>query len=404
MKISLRTALLEIHFSGNKPTTKIQQLRFLMATTPAAPAPEPTTPPDKIIDRPLTPEEEKWITEFVSTLPREDEPLDLVIPPDATTPPKAPSIKPVTEGCVSVEKEENTVSVSDGSTTFVALVGIVLAIGLTFFFWNFVLMGIGMKWDTIGQTHWRLPIALLITCSILIPMHEKVWTRQDPKKGKVFADSLVKNKLVIFIGEVSLKPFWFNPFEAIPEIDFLKDEPMKGSMKLRDKDGNEWEVEYELLKKPALQCIDRYLSFEKETVISRTKAVLEDRLNQVFALNGSETLSKHRNQALDWGASIFGHENELTEFEQHHGMLISNPKLTKFEPTADSKAVMQMLTTARILGKIIRQLHKDSPDMDSDTLQRAALRIMGVQGFIDIKASPGVHTVIGDTDGVRGRI
>ena len=332
--------------------------------------------------------------------------------PDDLTPAK-PQDTTGSADCKVVEKPDFKVVFNKSPVSGLALFSIALVPTVMLGICYVILMGLGKRFEFLQEqeSSWLYSIWFLVTYVVFNTYHAHFWVRTDAQRALLFNNNFPgSTEIVVYSQGFSLKPFWFTPYSGRDSVDFQKINTIKQELKdIMAFDGIGVILEYETLTRPLKEHLAEGLLFKEDVVERRVKAVIDDRIYQLFSMNTYETLAYNKNELREWVSLIFRGEGEVTPFEQHHGVSVSKPQITSFKPTEAGQKLVDMLVNTLRFAKISRDVRAANPAMEATDVMRTALRLMGKEGGLTdnqltIRAPSGVHTVLLDNDGHLGRL
>lgn len=374
-------------------------------TPPPAAATSATNPQKKVV--PIANTEAAKMLEEIKNIkaPKLNKPND-------SAPAKPQEVTGSTD-CKVIEKPDFKVVFNNSPMSGQALFSIALVPTVVFGICYVILMGLGKRFEFLQEqeSSWLYSIWFLVTYIVFNTYHRHFWVRTDAQKALLFNNNFPgSTEIVVYSQGFSLKPFWFTPYSGRDSIDFQKTNTIKQKLEnIMTRDGIGSIVEYQTLTRSLRDYLAEGLLFKDDVVEDRVKAVISDRIYQMFSMNTYEALAYNKDELREWVSLIFKGEGEVTPFEQHHGISVSKPQITDFKPTDAGQKLVDMLLDTLRFATISQEVSDANPGMEATDVMRTALRLMGKEGGLTdnqltIRAPSGVHTVLLDNDGHLGRL
>lgn len=336
--------------------------------------------------------------------PVKDDLPELVIPKGIKASEIGDKKKPLEPGAVEVPDERaRVIVVGEDTTGWEGFSSVIITLACILLGFKFIGALTCSAFGLTEMSHWQWAVACAVTGIIAIYCHEYFWVYCSANESRNFVSPLRKNTIIVFMDS-SLKPFWLVPYEHEPVTDFLTDREVlarkegEPPLSLTSKDNKQMEINYSFMMRAVKAYIRNWLSFKPQTTEGWVRDIIDSALGEIATQNDYPVLKRDRGKVIEAAATLFGDDNQLSKFEQDHGVRITNPVLSKFDPPEESAKEVNDIEVRKsqyfdAYKKIIEGI--TNPTLQDRTLaSRRAAQIVGIE-IEDITIVEGVEGVKG---------
>ena len=336
--------------------------------------------------------------------PVKDELPKLVIPKGIKVSEMGDKKKPLEPGAVEAPDERaRVIVVGEDTTGWEGFFCVLITLAFLLFGFKFIGALTCSAFDLTEMSHWQWATSCAITGIIAVYCHEYFWVYSSANESHNFVSPLRKNTIVVFMNS-SFRPFWLVHYTHEPVTDFLTDREVlarkegEPPLSFTSKDNKQMEADYSFMIRPVKAYIRNWLSFKAETTEGWIRDIIDSALGEIATQNDYAVLKRYRGEVIEAAATLFGDDSQLSKFEQDHGVLITNPVLSKFDPPKESAKEVNTIEIRKsqyfdAYEKILKGITNPTPKQ-IDLASRRAAQIVGIE-IEDITVIEGVEGIQG---------